>query len=185
MGGPGSPIFIFDDWSPTVPVALSRFALIASADAALKSKGAMLKRSFIAVLVSVAFCAGAAIAIGFTQATGPQRYLFERDRQVAKNEPGPHDGGGPSTGYSFFEKAPDLKFSFRKRVLHKGAAIGYHLQKTDEVYYITGGRGLMTINGESMRVKAGDAVLTRGGSSHGLVQKGETDMTIIITFQKE
>jgi mannose-6-phosphate isomerase-like protein (cupin superfamily) len=70
-------------------------------------------------------------------------------------------------------------------VLHKGAAIGYHLQKTDEVYYITGGEGLMTINGDPMPVKAGDAVLTRGGNSHGLVQKGEADLTIIITFQKE
>jgi mannose-6-phosphate isomerase-like protein (cupin superfamily) len=145
----------------------------------------MLKRSLIAGLLFFAFCAGAAIAIGFAQSQRPQRYLFERDRDVAKNEPGPHDGGGRSTGYSFFEKAPDLKFSFRKRVLHKGAAIGYHLQKTDEVYYITRGRGMMTINGESMPVKAGDALLTRGGSSHGLVQKGEGDLTIIITFQKE
>jgi len=131
------------------------------------------------------FCAGAAVAINFAPSPGAQRYLFERDGDVAKNEPGPHDGGGPSTGYSFFEKAPDLKFSFRKRVLHKGAAIGYHLQKTDEVYYITGGQGVMTINGESMPVKPGDAVLTRAGSSHGLVQKGEGDLTIIITFQKE
>src|SRR5215467_15861581 len=144
----------------------------------------MLKRCLIAVLLCV-FCAGAAIAIGFTSSQGASRYLFERDRQVAKSEPGPHDGGGPSTGYSFFEKAPDLKFSFRKRVLHKGAAIGYHLQKTDEVYYITGGRGVMTINDKPFAVKAGDAVLTRGGSSHGLVQKGEADLTIIITFLKE
>jgi mannose-6-phosphate isomerase-like protein (cupin superfamily) len=145
----------------------------------------MLKRSLVAGLAVFAFCAGGAMAIGFAQSTAPQRYLFERDREVSKNEPGPHDGGGPSTGYVFFEKAPDLKFSFRKRVLHKGAAIGYHLQKTDEVYYFTGGRGVMTINGEPMPVKAGDAVLTRGGSSHGLVQKGEGDLTIIITFQKE
>ena len=145
----------------------------------------MLKRSLIAVLVSFAFCAGAAIAIGFAQSPGARGFVFERERDVAKNEPGPHDGGGPSTGYIFFEKAPDLKFSFRKRVLHKGAAIGYHLQKTDEVYYFTGGEGTMTINGEPMSVKAGDAVLTRGGSSHGLVQKGDSDLTIIITFQKE
>jgi mannose-6-phosphate isomerase-like protein (cupin superfamily) len=112
-------------------------------------------------------------------------YLLERDAEVSKNEPGPHDGGGPSTGYVFFEKAPNLKFSFRKRVLHKGAAIGYHLQKTDEVYYFTGGQGVMTINGKPFDVQAGDAVLTRGGSSHGLMQKGAADLTIIITFQKE
>jgi mannose-6-phosphate isomerase-like protein (cupin superfamily) len=145
----------------------------------------MLKRSLIAVLVLFAFCAGVAVAIVFAQSPGSQKYLIERDRDVAKNEPGPHDGGGPSTGYIFFEKAPDLKFSFRKRVLHQGASIGYHLQKTDEVYYITAGSGVMTINGDSIPVKAGDAVLTRGGSSHGLVQKGESDLTIIITFQKD
>jgi mannose-6-phosphate isomerase-like protein (cupin superfamily) len=112
-------------------------------------------------------------------------YVLERDAEVAKNEPGPHDGGGPSTSYVFFEKTPNLKFSFRKRVLHKGSGIGYHLQKTDEVYYITGGQGMMTINGKPFEVHAGDAVLTRGGSSHGLVQKGEADLTIVITFQKE
>ena len=111
-------------------------------------------------------------------------YVVERDMEVARNEPGPHDGGGPSTGYIFFEKVPDLKFSFRKRVLHKGAAIGYHLQKTDEVYYILGGTGKMTMNGKVFPVKRSDAILTRAGSSHGLVQTGNSDLTIIITFQK-
>ena len=111
-------------------------------------------------------------------------YVIERDKDVAKDGPGPHDGGGPSTGYVFFEKVPDLKFSFRKRVLHRGAAIGYHLQETDEVYYITGGSGKMTINGNAFPVTSGDAVLTRGGSSHGLVQTGAGDLTIVITFQK-
>ena len=125
----------------------------------------------------------AASAVSSLQASNG--YLLERDGEVAKNEPGPHDGGGPSTSYVFFDKAPNLKFSFRKRVLHKGAAIGYHLQKTDEVYYITGGQGVMIINGKSFDVKGGDAMLTRAGSSHGLVQKGESDLTIIITFQKE
>ena len=145
----------------------------------------MMKKILIGFSILFAFCSGAAIAITFAQTPGTAGYLLERDTEVAKNEPGPHDGGGPSTGYLFFAKAPDLKFSFRKRVLHKGAAIGYHLQKTDEVYYFTGGDGVMTINGKPFPVKAGDAVLTRGGSSHGLVQKGEKDLTIVITFQNE
>lgn len=145
----------------------------------------MMKKILIGLSLLLAFGSGAALAITVTQAPSAAGYLIERDGEVAKNEPGPHDGGGPSTGYVFFEKAPDLKFSFRKRVLHKGAAIGYHLQKTDEVYYITGGDGVMTLNGKPFPVRAGDAVLTRGGSSHGLVQKGTDDLTIIITFQKE
>ena len=130
------------------------------------------------------------LGLSSVSATSPMQtsvagYVLERDAEVAKNEPGPHDGGGPSTGYVFFDKAPNLKFSFRKRVLHKGSGIGYHLQKTDEVYYLIGGQGVMTINGKPFDVHAGDAVLTRGGSSHGLVQKGEADLTIVITFQKE
>ena len=140
--------------------------------------------------MSMVFALPIILCLSTVWAISPQQipstgYVLERDVDVAKNEPGPHSGGGPSTGYVFFEKAPNLKFSFRKRVLHKGAAIGYHLQKTDEVYYFTGGQGVMTINGKPFDVHAGDAVLTRGGSSHGLVQKGDGDLTIIITFQKE
>src|SRR4051812_3183561 len=145
----------------------------------------MMKKILIGLSLLLAFGSGAAFVFAITQTPKTEGYILEHDAQVAKNEPGPHDGGGPSTGYVFFDKAPNLNFSFRKRVLHKGAAIGYHLQKTDEVYYFTGGQGVMTINGKPFDVKPGDAVLTRGGSSHGLMQKGEGDLTIIITFQKE
>jgi hypothetical protein len=86
------------------------------------------EKILIGLSLLFAFGSGAVIAIT-VQTPSTAGYLLERDGEVAKNEPGPHDGGGPSTGYLFFEKAPDLKFSFRKRVLHKGAAIGYHLQK--------------------------------------------------------
>jgi mannose-6-phosphate isomerase-like protein (cupin superfamily) len=144
-----------------------------------------MKRGLMTLVLVLTFCSGVVVAINTRQTPATVGYVVESDRQVAQNEPGPHDGGGPSTGYKFFEKAADLKFSFRKRVLHKGAAIGYHLQKTDEVYYFTGGQGLMTINGKAFDVKPGDAVLTRGGNSHGLVQKGNSDLTIIITFQKD
>jgi hypothetical protein len=34
-------------------------------------------------------------------------------------------------------------------------------------------------------VKPGDAILTRGGSSEGLVQNGVTDLPIMISYQKE
>jgi mannose-6-phosphate isomerase-like protein (cupin superfamily) len=144
-----------------------------------------MKKSQVILLLLLTFWAGASLVRSQRQVPKTEGYAIERDVDVAKNEPGPHDGGGPSTGYIFFEKVPELKFSFRKRVLHKGAAIGYHLQKTDEVYYILGGTGKMTMNGRVFPVKRGDAILTRGGSSHGLVQTGVRDLTIIITYQKE
>jgi mannose-6-phosphate isomerase-like protein (cupin superfamily) len=131
--------------------------------------------------------AGGALLFFATQSktNAAEGYVLQRDAEVAKDEPGPHNGGGPSTSYVFFDKAPDLKFSFRKRVLHPGAAIGYHLQETDEVYYMLSGAGKMTMNGKDFPVKAGDAILTRAGSSHGLVQTGKDDLTIVITFQKK
>ena len=145
----------------------------------------VMKKTLVVALLLFVLWTAAPLVTSEPQTKAVPGYVVERDRDVAKNEPGPHDGGGPSTGYIFFEQAPDLKFSFRKRVLHKGAAIGYHLQKTDEVYYIIGGRGTMTINDHPFAVKRGDAILTRGGNSHGLVQKGTMDLTIIISYQKE
>ena len=112
-----------------------------------------------------------------------QGYILEHEKDIAKSEPGPHNGGGISTGYSFFSQAKDLKMAFRKRVLHKGSAIGYHLQKEDEVYYVVSGEGEMKMNDKTFKVKAGDAILTRPGSSHGLQPTGNDDLILIIAYE--
>ena len=114
-----------------------------------------------------------------------QPYILEHEGDIAKVEPGTHNGGGSTVGYSFFSKVDNLKMTFRKRVLHLGSAIGYHLQKADEIYYIISGTGKMQMNGKSFTVKEGDAILTRPGSSHGLKQTGNDDLTIIIAYQNE
>ena len=120
----------------------------------------------------------------WNHAAAVEGYILEHDAEVAKRGAGPHNGGGQSTGYSFFEKASDFKYVFRKRVLHLGAAIGYHLQKEDEIYYILSGTGVMQMNGKEFPVKAGDAILTRPGSSHGLKQTGKEDLVLIISYEK-
>lgn len=111
------------------------------------------------------------------------KYVLERDEEVAKTQPGPHDGGGSTIGYSFFDKVSDYKTAFRKRTLKQGSSIGYHLQQQDEIYYILSGKGEMSMNGEKFSVKAGDAILTRPGSSHGLTPVGG-DLTLIIVYAK-
>jgi mannose-6-phosphate isomerase-like protein (cupin superfamily) len=111
-------------------------------------------------------------------------YVLERDAEVAQSGPGPHQGGGQSIGYSFFQKVAGFKFEFRKRVLKPGAAIGYHLQSIDEIYYILSGSGVMQMNGKEFPVKPGDAILTRPGSSHGLKQTGSADLTLMIAYEK-
>jgi mannose-6-phosphate isomerase-like protein (cupin superfamily) len=111
-------------------------------------------------------------------------FVLERDKQVARNEPGTHNGGGETIGYSFFSKTPNLKLVFRKRAFKPGSAIGYHLQREDEIYYVLSGRGLMTVDGKEFEVGAGDAVLTRPGSSHGLKQVGKEDLVILINYEQ-
>src|ERR1700740_720904 len=120
-------------------------------------------------------------ASAFSQTTQP--CIIEHEKDIAKNEPGTHNGGGSTVGYSFFAKADGLKMVFRKRVLHPGSAIGYHLQNEDEIYYVISGTGEMQMNGKSFPVKAGDAILTRPGSSHGLKQTGNDNLVVIINYQ--
>jgi len=121
---------------------------------------------------------------GESKTQAGEGYILERDAEIAKPGPAPHSGPGRSTGYSFFEKAANFKQVFRKRVLHPGAAIGYHLQKEDEVYYILSGEGVMQMNGREFPVKPGDAILTRPGSSHGLKQTGKDDLALVIAYEK-
>ncbi len=63
-------------------------------------------------------------------------YVLEREKDIGIEQPGLHDGGGMTTGYSFFSKAPRVKLGFRKRVLHPSSSIGYHLQEIDEICYL-------------------------------------------------
>src|SRR5215210_1644008 len=111
-------------------------------------------------------------------------YVLERDAQVAKQEPGTHNGGGQTIGYSFFSKTPKLGLVFRKRAFKPGSGIGYHLQSEDEIYYVLSGRGRMTIDGKEFDISAGDAVLTRPGSSHGLKQAGNEELVILINYEQ-
>lgn len=118
------------------------------------------------------------------QKTAPGGYVLERDGDVAVTEPGTHNGGGQTVGYSFFKTTPGLKLVFRKRALKPGSAVGYHEQKEDEIYYVLSGHGVMTIDGKSFDVGPGTAVLTRPGSSHGLKQTGTDDLVILINYEQ-
>ena len=151
----------------------------------------MTKRYWLLGLVVLLGLATAPSAPAFAQAEHkaghpekPGGYVLERDKEVAKNEPGTHNGGGETVGYSFFSKTPNLTLVFRKRAFKPGSAIGYHLQHEDEIYYVLSGRGMMTIDGKEFEVGPGDAILTRPGSSHGLKQIGKEDLVILINYEQ-
>jgi mannose-6-phosphate isomerase-like protein (cupin superfamily) len=145
-----------------------------------------MRRKAMSAILAAVVVAGPGVAARADDAvsapSAPGGYVLERDADVAKRQPGPHQGLGQTTGHVFFEKVPGLSFSFRKRVLHPGSSIGYHPQSEDEVYYVVSGAGRMTIDGKTFEVKPGDATLTRPGSSHGLVQAGDDDLVLIIVF---
>lgn len=127
--------------------------------------------------------AGAGLHALAMQKPAPGGYFIENDREVAKEEPGTHNGGGQTVGYSFFKNVPDLKLVFRKRALKPGSGIGLHEQKEDEIYYVLSGRGTMTLDGKTVDIAPGTAVLTRTGSSHSLKQVGSEDLVIMINYE--
>jgi mannose-6-phosphate isomerase-like protein (cupin superfamily) len=113
----------------------------------------------------------------------PGGIVIERDADVAKDEPGTHNGGGMTVGYSFFRNVPDLKLVFRKRAFKPGSGVGLHTQKEDEIYYVLSGRGTMTLDGKTVDITPGTAVLTRPGSSHSLKQVGTEDLVVLINYE--
>ena len=133
--------------------------------------------------LSLAMAVVLAAAVSAQEAKKKGGYIIQRDADVAKTEPGPHQGPGQTVGHVFFEKTPNLHFSFRKRVLKPGAGIGYHEQHEDEIYYVLSGRGVMTLDDKPYDVGPGTAILTRTGSSHGLKQVGSDDLVVIITYE--
>jgi len=108
------------------------------------------------VLVAIGFATMAAF-----QSTPRGGYVLEHDAEVARTEPGTHNGGGETVGYSFFADTPDLGLVFRKRALKPGSGIGYHEKLHDEIYYVLSGRGMMRVDDETFEIGPGAAVLTR------------------------
>ena len=145
----------------------------------------IMKKYFGATTVAILiFSAGIFTSLAFTNKKQESGYILQHEIDIAKDEPAPHNGGGNSTAYNFFANATNSKLVFRKRVLHPGAAIGYHLQKEEEIYYILSGTGEMTMNNKMFNIKAGDAILTFAGSSHGLKQTGNDDLVVLINYEK-
>jgi mannose-6-phosphate isomerase-like protein (cupin superfamily) len=71
---------------------------------------------------------------------------------------------------------------FRKRVLHKGAAIGLHPIAHDEVYYVLAGEGDVTSDGVTKRLKPGMAAYLYKDAIVGISQVGRKPLTIIVSY---
>jgi mannose-6-phosphate isomerase-like protein (cupin superfamily) len=109
-------------------------------------------------------------------------YQIDHEADVKKNEPGSHDGGGVTTVYPFFTNDKSLKMAFRKRVLHPGSSIGYHLGDKQEIYYVVSGHGTIRINDKDFPLAPGDAMLLKPGTSHGIKPAANEDLAVMITY---
>ena len=66
-------------------------------------------------------------------------------------------------------------------IMEPGSRTGIHPhEKSEEVYVFIEGAGRMIIDGEIVEVKAGDAVLTKKGSTHNLENTGGERMRLIV-----
>ncbi|MBU8976002.1 cupin domain-containing protein [Lysobacter sp. MMG2] len=136
-------------------------------------------------MIRIAACILLSTACAATHAAEPRRDSYvENARDVAVQQPGPHEGQGTTTAYPFFEDAQGFDIVFRQRALHKGATIGEHRNDKDEIYYVLSGRGELLLDGTRREVAAGDAILTRDGSTHALAQRGEEDLVILVVYRK-
>lgn len=64
------------------------------------------------------------------------------ERAVRREEAPPHGAIGMSTAYRLSDAAPQPRaMEFRRRILHRGSAIGEHPIAHDEVYYVLDGEG--------------------------------------------
>lgn len=114
-------------------------------------------------------------------AAPPMVVVNERD--VVRQEAPPHGAIGMSTAYRISDVVPQPRtMEFRKRVLHKGAAIGLHPIAHDEVYYVLSGEGEVTSDGVSQRLRPGMAAYLYNGAVVGIRQTGDKPLSLIISY---
>ncbi len=119
----------------------------------------------------------------FLLATAAPAMVVVREEDVKREEPPPHGAIGMSTAYRISDAAPAPRaMEFRKRVLHKGAAIGLHLLSHDEVYYVLSGEGEVASDGVTQRLKRGTAAYLYKGAVVGITQMGKKPLTIIVSY---
>ena len=109
--------------------------------------------------------------------------IVVREEDVKRQEPPPHGNIGMSTAYRISDAAPAPRaMEFRKRILHRDAAIGLHPISHDEVYYVLAGEGDVTSDGITQRLRPGMAAYLYKGAVVGIKQVGKKPLTIIISY---
>ncbi len=105
------------------------------------------------------------------------------EKDTVREEAPPHGAIGMSTAYRISDAAPAPRaMEFRRRVLHKGAAIGEHPIAHDEVYYVLSGEGEVVSDGRRAALRPGMTAYLYNGAVVGIWQRGEEPLSLIISY---
>lgn len=114
-------------------------------------------------------------------AAPPMAVIDERDTR--REEAPPHGAIGMSTAFRISDAVPQPRaMEFRRRILHRGAAIGEHPIDHDEVYYVLAGEGKVVSDGQRARLTKGMAAYLYKGAVVGIRQLGEQPLSLIISY---
>lgn len=114
-------------------------------------------------------------------AAPPMAVIDERDTR--REEAPPHGAIGMSTAYRISDAVPQPRaMEFRRRILHRGAAIGEHPIDHDEVYYVLDGEGEVVSDGQRARLTKGMAAYLYKGAVVGIRQVGKKPLSLIISY---
>lgn len=114
-------------------------------------------------------------------AAPPMAVVDERDTR--REEAPPHGAIGMSTAYRISDAVPQPRaMEFRRRILHRGAAIGEHPINHDEVYYVLGGEGEVVSDGQRARLRQGMTAYLYKGAVVGIRQLGKKPLSLIISY---
>ena len=114
-------------------------------------------------------------------AAPPMAIVDERD--TLRREAPPHGAIGMSTAWRISDAVPQPRaMEFRRRTLDKGAAIGLHPIDHDEVYYVLGGEGEVTSDGQKATLRQGMTAYLYRGAHVGIAQRGRKPLALIIAY---
>lgn len=123
-----------------------------------------------------------AVALASTPVQTPP-LLLRRPGEIPPQLEALCHGGGPITFRRLFspdQLAGGIKFIDYTEI-PPGSEIGLHPHTNDEeVYFIVRGDGEMHVDGKIRKVQAGDTILTRSGSYHGLKNTGPENLVIFV-----
>lgn len=123
-----------------------------------------------------------ALAAVLLAAAAPQMVVVD-EQDVRREEAPPHGGIGMSTVFRISDAAAQPRaMEFRRRVLHRGAAIGEHPIGHDEVYYVLSGQGEVVSDGVRAVVRPGMAAYLYKGAVVGIRQLGRKSLSLIISY---